>query len=198
MPSAPSPTFPGLNANPLQPTADDGFSFMHESEVSSTTHPSQHPPITTAPSQPSPLTTQGMAPPTQPQAVDYTSYPPATTGVEQQNMNTVTPQETIIYHPGPTGTFSNQGSTITEQSNTDVATGQPNPNLEPPYQNKPVKITTSDQPSSQTYPSEIAVQDETSGGYRQHQQNVRREGVKLTNVRREGVKLTNVRREGVN
>ena len=33
MPSAPSPTFPALGANPLQPVQEDGFSFMHESEV---------------------------------------------------------------------------------------------------------------------------------------------------------------------
>ena len=33
MPSAPSPQFPGLAASPLQHNSDEGFSFMHESEV---------------------------------------------------------------------------------------------------------------------------------------------------------------------
>ena len=33
MPSAPSPQFPGLAASPLQHNTEEGFSFMHESEV---------------------------------------------------------------------------------------------------------------------------------------------------------------------
>ena len=33
MPSAPSPQFPGLAASPPQHTSEEGFSFMHESEV---------------------------------------------------------------------------------------------------------------------------------------------------------------------
>ncbi len=33
VPSVPSPTFPGLGPSPVQPTASDAFSFMHDSEV---------------------------------------------------------------------------------------------------------------------------------------------------------------------